>query len=80
MPWSFAIINNRLAEVFFEEKKDKTVFNGHCYVERREYKTKQERKWIKTDTAKLRFTYRNGKYFDQNRPGQVFLSEKFERS
>ncbi len=80
MSWTFAIVNNRLAEVFFDKEKDKIVFRGHCYVERREYKTKQEQKMIKDDTDKYRFTYRNGKYFDQNNPGSVFLSKKFEWS
>ncbi len=63
MSWSFAIINNRLAEVFFDRwKNGRVVFRGHCYVKRSEYKTKQEQKWIDRDTAKVRLVCRKGKY------------------
>ena len=62
MSWSFAIINNRLAEVFFERRKGKVIFEGHCYVKKEEYKTKQEQTWIKGDTEKVRLVYRDRKY------------------
>lgn len=62
--WSFAIVNGRLVEIHFDRKYG---FWGHCYVKRSEYKTKQERRWIKQDTAQNRFTYRKGYYFDQLR-------------
>jgi len=62
MGWCFAIINNRLAEIYFDRKKEKTKIFGHCYIRKEEYKIKQEQKWIKEDTAKFRFTYRKGKY------------------
>ena len=63
--WAFAIINNRLAEVFFEKKRNKLFFNGYCYVNRRDYHAKQEKRWIEADTKKHRFTYRNKGYIDQ---------------
>lgn len=63
MFWSFAIINNKLAdEVFFERKKGKVNVFGHCYVKEDEYKTKKEKEQIKKDTAKTRLVYRNKKY------------------
>lgn len=62
MYWSFAIINNRLSEIHFEKNKGKVKFLGHCYVKESEYKTKREKKWIKEDTEKNKFTYRNHKY------------------
>lgn len=62
MFWSFAIVNNRLAEIFFERKKGKIKFLGHCYVKESDYKTKREKEWIRKDTEKLRFVYRNRKY------------------
>lgn len=62
MSWCFAIMNNRLAEIYFEKKKGKPEIIGHCYVEREEYETKQEQKWIKGDTTKYRFVYKKGKY------------------
>lgn len=63
MDWCFAVINNKLAEVYFEKKKNKKVkFLGHCYVKQEEYKTKTEQRWIKQDTEKFKFSYRNGEY------------------
>jgi hypothetical protein len=68
MSWAFATINGRLAEFFWDTKKDGTnVINGHCYVERSEY-NKREKKMIDTDIAKYRFSYRNKKYRRMNSP------------
>ena len=39
---------------------------GHCYVDIKTFKTKQERGWIKIDTKKFRLTYRDKKYINQN--------------
>lgn len=69
MMWCFAKVNNKLAELFFDEsKKGAKLILGHCYVEIKKYKTKQEKKWIKDDTKKFIFEYKNGKYFDKNNP------------
>lgn len=63
MPWSFAIVNGRLAEIFFDRSKNgKPKINGHCYVKKEDYKTKTEQKWIKQDTAKVRAVWRKGEY------------------
>lgn len=62
MNWCFVIINNKLAEVYFEKKRGKTIFLGHCYVKKIENKTKHEIKMIEEDTARVRFTYRKGEY------------------
>lgn len=62
MGWCFAIINNRLAELYFEKSKSGIKFQGHCYVDRLEFKLKSEQKSIDKDIAKFRFTYRNKKY------------------
>lgn len=40
MSWCFAIINGRLAEIYFNETKKGPKFLGHCYVEKSEYTTK----------------------------------------
>ena len=61
MGWRFALVNNRLAEIFFKGEKRPRVFT-HCYVERSEYKSKQEQGWIDKDTAKCRFSCQKGKY------------------
>jgi hypothetical protein len=62
MNWCFAIINNRLAEVFFEKKKRKINFLGHYYIKEDEYKSLKEKKWIKEDTANTILVYRNKQY------------------
>ncbi len=72
MSWCFAIINNKLAEIYFEEGKNMPKIIGHCYVKVEEYKTKKEQKYIKEDTVKFQFLYRKGLYKDILKPGQVF--------
>lgn len=63
MGWCFAIVNNRLAEIYFDKKKNgKPKIWAHCYVKREEYETKQEQKWIEQDTQRVRVVYRNKKY------------------
>jgi len=62
MNWSFATINNKLAEVSFEKKKERVEILGHCYVQKEEYKTKKELKMIDQDSVAFRFLYRKGKY------------------
>lgn len=66
MSWSFALINGKLAEVYFDQKKNgEPVIRGFCYVKKSEYSTKREKKWIETDTKRYHFSYRGRKYFDQ---------------
>jgi hypothetical protein len=62
MSWSFAIVNNKLAEIYFEKRDSNPILIGHCYVKESEYTTKKEKAWIKRDTSKYRFTYRKGEY------------------
>lgn len=68
--WCFAKVNNRLAEIYFEERKAGPKIIGHCYVSAKDYKTKKEQAWIKADTAKFKFVYRDRKYrnLDPNGP------------
>ena len=66
MGWCFAIVNGKLAEIFFRHKKNgDPIMEGLCYVKESEYTTKRERQQIKIDTKRYHFTYRNKKYFDQ---------------
>ena len=63
MYWSFAIINNKLAEIYFDKnKKGQPKFSGHCYVKKEDLKIKAELKAIDEDTAKYKFVYRKGEY------------------
>ena len=59
--WQFAIVNGRLAEVFFSDRK----IAGFCYVKASEYKTKKEKQWISSDTKKLQLSYRNKLFRDK---------------
>jgi hypothetical protein len=61
--WCFALINNRLAEIFFSEKSG---LYGYCYVKREEY-SKKEQKIINEDTKNYRFSYRNKIFRDKLR-------------
>ncbi len=64
MNWCFAILNGRLAEIYFETRRGEPKILGHCYVKKEEYKTKIEQKYIKEDTLKFKFSFKNGKYQD----------------
>ena len=66
MDWCFAIINGRLAEIFFEKKGNKIKFLGHSYVKKGEYKTKEELKSIGEDTKKFKFSCRKSIYKQLN--------------
>lgn len=62
--WCFAIVNGKLAEIYFhnDDKKRETKVLGHCYVKRLEFKTKREQNHIRIDTAKNLLIYRKKKY------------------
>ena len=59
--WCFAMINERLAEIYFDKKKGKSVIWAHCYVKLNEF-NKKEQKEIMADIKKYKFSYRNKKY------------------
>jgi hypothetical protein len=62
MNWCFAIINNKLAELYFEKKNKHIKFIGHAFIKTSEYTTKAEQKAIAKDIKIHRFVYRNKKY------------------
>ena len=59
--WCFAIVNGRLAEIYF--KKNYGIY-AHGYIERKEF-DKREQKMIDADIRKYRFSYRKVCYFDK---------------
>jgi len=78
MNWLFAIINNKLAEVYFEKNGKTITFLNHCYVKVSEYKTQKEQDYIKHDTKQLKLTFRNQKYSDKNpKPGWIIKTGSF---
>lgn len=62
MGWCFALINGKLAEIFFDQKKNERIFFGHAYVKESDYKSKREKVWIEKDTKKCQFSYKKGIY------------------
>lgn len=56
------MVNNKLAEIYFDRKQGQAKIFGHFYANKKYYKTKEEQKWITQDTAKVRLIYRNSKY------------------
>jgi hypothetical protein len=59
--WCFALLNGRLAEIYFDQKSG---VHSHCYVQREEF-SKNEQKMIETDIKKHQFTYRKKVYRDK---------------
>lgn len=60
--WCFALINGRLAEIYFRRRHG---IYGYCYVDRQSFRTKQEQLDIQHDTARFQFTFRNGWFRDK---------------
>ena len=73
MGWSFAIVNGKLAEIFFDKNKKGFKVRSHCYVERNEYKTKKEQNWIDEDIARVKVIWRKGKYKVTIKPAHRLL-------
>ena len=57
MNWSFGIVNNKLAEIYFEKKKGKINFLGHCYIKKNDFTSSKEKKWISEDIKKVKLIY-----------------------
>ncbi len=66
MYWCFATINNKLGEIYFNKvrrgNKLRTIFKGHCYVKKGEFKIREEKRALDTEAAQYHISYRNGKY------------------
>lgn len=66
--WCFAIVNGKLAEIFFHNdyKNRKSKIFGYCYLEDKEYKTKREQEQINKDISKYNLLFEKGKYSFQH--------------
>lgn len=62
MNWSFGKVNGKLAEVYFENKRGKSVPCAHCFAQKEEYKTKEEQRWIEKDIKKVNLIFKNNVY------------------
>jgi len=75
MGWCFAIVNNRLAEIYFERVRNhEPEIWAHCYVKRADFKTKTEQKEIAKDTEHLKIVYRNKRYYRRTDKGLKLIS------
>lgn len=57
MCWSYALINGRLAEIYFDKKGGKIVFEGHSYISPTETFTKVEARALEHDIQTTQLTY-----------------------
>ena len=65
MAWCFTLLNNRLAELYFEyDKAGRPLISGHGYVDNIRDWSKHEQRLITQDLKKYRFSYRKGRYRD----------------
>jgi len=62
--WCFGKVNGKLAEVWFENKRGKSVPYAHCFVDEKDYKTKVEKRWIEQDLRRVNLGFKNKKYTD----------------
>ncbi len=75
MSWCLAIVNGRLAEIFFEKTRNNIGLVGHAYVNKGDYQTKRERLWIEKNTGKFKLAYKKGIYKDLVN-GKIYQSIK----
>ena len=55
--WSYALINGRLGEIYFDHKHGKIIFEGHCYLGKDERLTLREAAELQHDVARTQLTY-----------------------
>ena len=68
--WCFAIVNNRLAEIYFERVRNSNPeILGYCYVRKEDFRTKTEQRQIAKDSEHLKIIYRKKKYYRKTDKG-----------
>jgi hypothetical protein len=68
--WCFALVNSRLAEMYFDRVKNhQPEIWAHCYVKKEEFKTKTEQKQIAKDIEHLKIVHKNKKYYRKTDEG-----------
>lgn len=60
--WCYALINNRLGEIYFALDKGKTTITGHCYLGKNETFNQKEVGAFQKDIISNQFTYYQHKY------------------
>jgi len=63
MCWSFATINGRIGEIYFNKDKNGRIrFEGHSYVKRSDFTIPAELRALEKDIKKYKVIYRNKRY------------------
>lgn len=62
MCWSYALINGRLAEIYFDKQGGKPIFKGHSYIKPTETFTKVEARALEHDIQTTQLTYYAKRY------------------
>ena len=60
--WSYALINNRLGEIYFTRKDGENVIEGHSYLRPNEHLTKREAAAIQHHIQLNSYSYYHQKY------------------
>lgn len=64
MNWCFGKVNNKFAEVWFENRHGKSFPYAHCFVNEKDYKTKVEKQWIEADLKRVNLIFKNKVYLN----------------
>jgi len=60
--WCYALINNRLGEIYHTRNNGKVVIEGHSYLSPDEHLTQREASALQHDITHNQFTYYAHKY------------------
>ncbi len=60
--WSYAIINGRLGEIYFDRKKGRIIYEGHTYLHPNEHLTLREAAALQHDVWHTHLSYYRKKY------------------
>lgn len=60
--WSYALINGRLGEIYFDRKRGKIIYEGHSYIGPNERLTKREANDLQHDVNHTQLSYYRKQY------------------
>ena len=55
--WSYALINGRLGEIYFDHKHGKIIYEGHSYLRPEERLTQREVNALQYDVSRTQLSY-----------------------
>lgn len=60
--WSYALINGRLGEIYFDRKRGKIIYEGHSYLRPNERLTLREAAALQHDVDRTQLSYYRKQY------------------